>query len=174
MNIDLPLVATPLSKRVRWLACVTTVLALTPLLALLLSGLFELVFPPKGHNPWLSGGSWWGNFLMVLVITAPAHIPYLTILGATAWGLFRQNPWAISIALILSPLAAIFSLFAWAAVVICVYAWLVKGITDSNINFSVLFCGPIAILLTTYCVTAVLVEVERRRCPSCKDNSLSH
>lgn len=128
-----------------------------------MGGLCDVIFPPKGHNPWLSGGSWWGGLLMVLVITAPAHVPYLTVLGATAWGLFQQHPWARIVAIILLPFAAILSLFAWGGTIVSMYEWLGKGNNSSHLKYSILTFSPTAILSAAYCIAAGFVWFEPQR-----------
>jgi hypothetical protein len=145
------------SRAIRRLAWMTVALAFAPLMGLMLVVLFEAFVPPQGHNPFLASGRPWVALLMVLAITAPAHVPYVTVLCITAWGLFRRRAWARIVALILTPLAAILSLFAWGGTISALYSWRVEGLQGSNLKETIIAFSPTAILSTTYSVTAVIV-----------------
>lgn len=144
------------SRGIRRLAWVTIALAFAPLMGLLLVSLFETVVPPKGHNPFLASAGPWRTLLMVLVITAPAHVPYITILCVTAWGLLRHWKWARTTTLVLAPLVAILSLFAWGGIFSAMYSWQVESIQNSNFKETIIAFSPTAILSGIYCVAAII------------------
>ncbi len=148
---------TAMIRRMRRLAWLTTALAFAPLMGLLLVGLCEAILPPKGHNPFLASDRPWRGLLMVLAITAPAHVPYIVILCVTAWGLFRHREWARIAALVLAPLAAILSLFAGGESFASFSSWLTREGSDSSRLAGAVFLSPIAVLSAAYCVLALIV-----------------
>lgn len=147
--------------RSNWLAWLTVALAMSPLIGALSVTAFEILVPPQGHNPFLSGGGPWKGLVMVLVITAPVHVPYLAVLCLTARGLFRHDRWASVGTLVLAPFATLLSLAAFGFAFADFMTWMNSAPGIHQHLEGVLLMLPTAVVAMLYSVSVGVMTITR-------------